>query len=228
VELQFNKRIKALQTEWGGEFRSFTNFLSTHGISHRQTCPHTSHQNGSIERKQRQIVETGLCLLSHASLPLKFWDHAFITAVYLINRLPTAALNFQIPYVLLFGNLLDYQFLRVFSCSCYPFLRPYDTNKLQFRSKECVFLGYSPSHKGYKCLSSEGRLYISKDVIFNESSFPYTSLFPSTSTSQSVPTSIPTFLNVLTNTTSVALPQSSSPNLESSSSSSSTTRPFQT
>jgi histone deacetylase 1/2 len=45
------------------------------GIQHRLTCPHTSHQNGTVERKHRQIVEMGLTLLSHASLPLKFWDH---------------------------------------------------------------------------------------------------------------------------------------------------------
>ena len=37
------------------------------------------------------------------------------------------------------------------------------------------------SHKGYKCLSSFGRIYISKDVLFNELRFPYIDLFPSSS-----------------------------------------------
>ena len=41
-----------------------------------------------------------------------------------------------------------------------------------------VFLGYSPSHKGYKCLAAGGRLFISKDVTFNERVFPYPPLFP--------------------------------------------------
>lgn len=36
----------------------------------------------------RHIVETGLTLLHHASIPLTFWPEAFATAVYLINRLP--------------------------------------------------------------------------------------------------------------------------------------------
>ena len=42
-------------------------------------------------------------------------------------------------------------------------------------------MGYSSSHKGHKCFSSSGRVYISKDVLFNELRFPYSNLFPSSS-----------------------------------------------
>ena len=149
-----------------------------------------------MERKHRHIVELGLSLLSHASLPLSFWDHAFQTAVYLINRLPSAPLKFAIPYTVLFQTEPDYQFLRVFGCSCFPFLYPYNTHKLEFRSSECVFFGYSLSHKSYKCLSSSGRIFISKDVIFNEYQFHYPTLF-SSSTSSSTPTEfISTYLSL--------------------------------
>jgi histone deacetylase 1/2 len=72
IQNQFQSTIKALQSDWGGELRSFTSLLNTLGIQHRLTCPHTSHQNGTVERKHRQIVEMGLTLLSQASLPLKF------------------------------------------------------------------------------------------------------------------------------------------------------------
>lgn len=40
-----------------------------------------------------------------------------------------------------------------------------------------MFLGYSISHEVYRCLASNGRLYIFKDVFFNESRFPYPELF---------------------------------------------------
>lgn len=98
VELQLNKKIKSVQSDWGGEFRSFTQYLATFGIVHRLICPHTHHQNGVVERKQKHIVEIGLTLLYQASLPIKFWDHSFHTAIYLINRLPSIAQNNTIPF----------------------------------------------------------------------------------------------------------------------------------
>jgi histone deacetylase 1/2 len=70
IQNQFQTIIKALQSDWGGEFRSFTSMLTSLGIIHRLTSPHTSHQNGTVERKHRQIVEMGLTIMSQASIPL--------------------------------------------------------------------------------------------------------------------------------------------------------------
>jgi histone deacetylase 1/2 len=39
------------------------------------------------------MVETGLALLAQASMHVKFWDEAFCTATYLINRLPTRVID---------------------------------------------------------------------------------------------------------------------------------------
>jgi hypothetical protein len=42
-----------------------------------------------------------------------------------------------------------------------------------------LFLGYSNLHKGFKCLyPAERRIYISRDVVFDENSFPFSSLQP--------------------------------------------------
>ncbi|WVZ48888.1 hypothetical protein U9M48_000283 [Paspalum notatum var. saurae] len=71
-------------------------------------------------------------------------------------------------------SLIYYTKLRVFGCACWPNLRPYNDKKLSFRTKQCTFLGYSASHKGYKCFDhTTGRVYISRDVVFDESVFPF-------------------------------------------------------
>jgi hypothetical protein len=50
---------------------------------------------------------------------------------------------------------------------------------LLFQSTHCVFLGYSAQHKGYKCLDpSFGCVYVSHDVIFDETVFHFASLHP--------------------------------------------------
>lgn len=59
AEKQFEKQIKTVQSDWGGEYRVFTNLLQKEGIIFRQSCPYTLVQNGRVERRHRQIVEMG-------------------------------------------------------------------------------------------------------------------------------------------------------------------------
>jgi hypothetical protein len=95
VERKFNKKIIAIQSDWGGEYEKLNSFFNRIGISHHVSCPHAHQQNGSAERKHRHIVEVGLALLANASMPLKFWDEAFLTATYLINMLPSKGINLK-------------------------------------------------------------------------------------------------------------------------------------
>jgi hypothetical protein len=53
-------------------------------------------------------------------MPFKFWDEAFLTAVFLINRLPPRVINNETPYERLFCEAPDYSFLRAFGCAMWP------------------------------------------------------------------------------------------------------------
>jgi hypothetical protein len=97
VERQFGRKILTMQTDWGGEYEKLNSFFQSVGIVHHVSCPHAHQQNGSAERKHRHIVEVGLALLANASMPLKFWDDAFITATFLINMLPSKVIDFETP-----------------------------------------------------------------------------------------------------------------------------------
>ena len=177
IENQLNSTIKCIQSDNGGEFIAFKPYLEAHGIVHQFSCPHTPQQNGRAERKICHLVETGMALLAQSFLPSKYWSFAFQTSVYLINLLPAKLLNFQSPLQVLFHKIPNYHHLRVFGCLCFPSLRPYNHHKLSYRSTACVFLGYASAHKGYICLDvSTSRLYISRDVLFHESSFPFQSI----------------------------------------------------
>jgi hypothetical protein len=55
-----------------------------------------------------------MTMLFHSGAPLFLWVEAFSTAVYLINRLPTSALNYETSYFTLYENHPDYTSLRVF------------------------------------------------------------------------------------------------------------------
>jgi hypothetical protein len=76
VEQLFNRKVLAMQIDWGGEYQKLRAFFDRVAIAHLVSCPHTLQQNGAAERKHRHIVEVGLALLAHASMPLKFWDEA--------------------------------------------------------------------------------------------------------------------------------------------------------
>jgi histone deacetylase 1/2 len=72
VERQFSRRIKSVETDWGGEYRKLNRFFQTIGIHHRLIYPHNYEQNCTVERRHQHIVEIGLTLLRQCSAPLRF------------------------------------------------------------------------------------------------------------------------------------------------------------
>lgn len=176
VENQFNTRMSTFYSDNGGEFMALRQFFQSKGISHFTSPPHTPEHNGISERKHHHIVETGMTLLSQASVPKQYWPFAFAVAVYLINRMPTPLLSMNSPFQNLFRQQPNYQKLRKFGCACYPWLKPYTRHKLQDRLIKCAFFGYSASQSVYLCYDLHNdRLYVSRHVQFDETVFPFSS-----------------------------------------------------
>jgi hypothetical protein len=200
IETLLNHKLKVIRTDCGGEYTdtAFQQYYSTNGIFHQFTCPHTPQQNGVAERKLQHIIETALSLISQSYLPLSNWPYAFATSVFLINRVPTATLNFHSPWEILFGSSPNYSSFKTFGCACFPFLTPYNKHKLEFKSQEYIFLGYATHSKGYLCLdTTHNKLLVSRHVIFNEESFPFSKSVSITSTSSDTSPPNNTWLNSL-------------------------------
>jgi hypothetical protein len=171
VENEIEKTIKCLQTDNGGEFCSneFDDFCARHGIRRVKTVPYTPQENGAIERMNRTIVERIRSMLSHSGLPKSFWAEAANTAVYIINRSPSMALDGDIPETLWSGKKLYYEHLRIFGCEAYVKIPNMKRNKLDVKSRRCVFVGYGADDLGYRIWDPiEKKTIRSRDVIFHE------------------------------------------------------------
>ena len=129
--------IKTLRTDCGGEYTNneFRTFCSTSNILHQFTCPHTSQQNGVVERKHRHIVDMALTLISQSFLPFQYWSYAFFYRRFLINRLPSLHRHSTSPWESLFSKQPNYSFFKNFGCACFPLLCPFSKHKFNLHSK---------------------------------------------------------------------------------------------
>lgn len=83
--------------------------------------------------------------------------------------MPCKSLSMKSPYQIVFQNILDIKNLTVFCTAVYPLLRPFNHNKLEPRSTQCVFLGFALGNKGVICCDIKTRKFIlSKHVIRDE------------------------------------------------------------
>lgn len=87
VRTQFNRTIKALQCDNGGEYisRIFLDHLAATGTEPRFPCPHTSQQNGRAERMVRTINKLVRTFLVQAHMPYSFRVEALHTAVHTLT-----------------------------------------------------------------------------------------------------------------------------------------------
>ena len=138
------------------------------------SCSYTPSQNGRVERKHRHVTETSLALLFHSHVPPQHWIDAFSTTTYIINQLPMPILGGLSPFEVLSGKPSNYANFHPFSYRVYPCLLDYASHKFSPRSLSCIFLGYSSSHKGFRCFdTTTSRTYITRHARFDENFFPF-------------------------------------------------------
>jgi hypothetical protein len=80
-----------------------------------------------------------------------FWGEAVVTAVYILNRSPTKALNGMTPYEAWHGRKPAVSHLRVFGCLSFTKELGH-IGKLDNRSTPGVFISYAEGSKAYRIL----------------------------------------------------------------------------
>ncbi|MCO5588869.1 hypothetical protein L7F22_042829 [Adiantum nelumboides] len=172
VEKEEDLKVKSIHSDRGGEFLSenFARWCKSEGIRRQLTTPNTPSQNGVVERKNRTIMEMARAMLAHASLPRSYWAEACNTAVYIQNRSPTHALQDMTPFQAYYGRKPTVSHFRVFGCSAFVHIPKEKRQKLDFKSRKLLFLGYSAESDAYQLYDPDTRTTtVSRDVVFDES-----------------------------------------------------------
>ncbi|MCO5586438.1 hypothetical protein L7F22_040378 [Adiantum nelumboides] len=172
VEKEKDLKVKSIRSDRGGEFLSenFARWCKSEGIRRQLTTPYTPSQNGVVERKNRTIMEMARAMLAHASLPRSYWAEACNTAVYIQNRSPTHALQDMTPFQAYYGRKPTVTHFRVFGCSAFVHIPKEKRQKLDFKSRKLLFLGYSAESDAYRLYDPDTRTTtVSRDVVFDES-----------------------------------------------------------
>lgn len=141
----------------------FRDCLISEGTLLSFSYPHAYQHNRVIERQHRHIFDIIRSFLLSAFVSL-FWAEVVITSAFQINMIPAYVHASVSPYQRLYGP-----YSCVFDCTYFMQLPSTEGGKLSSTSVTCVFFGYSPQHKGYKCYDPLSvRICISYHVIFRE------------------------------------------------------------
>src|SRR5579871_5853366 len=114
-------------------------------------------------------MEKARSLLHANELGYEFWAEAVATSIYLKNRSPTVAVKGKTPYEVWFGKKSSLYNLRIFRCIAYIYISDEKRTKLDWKSRKCIFLGYSRSNQYQIWDLEQKKLYFAKDIIFNKS-----------------------------------------------------------
>jgi hypothetical protein len=173
VEHETDFKLQYLKSDGGKEFGSneFKEWLTSEGVVHEVSAPYEHEQNGLAERCIQNVSQRAMCQLFGADMSQGFWPYAVKTAVYLINRSPTTALDDKTPYEAWKGKRPGVKHLRTFGEVGYVHIPPETRKKWSKKSRPCRLLGYVPQSRNYKLWDlSQHTVVISPNVDFNESS----------------------------------------------------------
>jgi len=160
VKRQLDRKVKVVRSDRGGKYYGrydksgqhpglFAKFLEKRDICAQYTMPGTPQQNGVAERRNQTLMDMIRNMLSNSSLLISLWMYALKTVMYLLNRVPSKAIQ-KISFELWTGRKPSLRHLHVWGCQ--EEIRIYNPHekKLDARTISGYFIGYPEKSKGYR------------------------------------------------------------------------------
>ncbi len=185
-----NIRIKYICSNRGGEFvnKAFYDLLSKYGITHQTSAPHIHQQNGRAERMIQTLNDKSEAMQLEAGCPRSWWQFSIEMAAHVYNHTPIKHGNWKTPLELIYGDIPDVKYFKVFGCEAWVFI-PIEkcSDKLSPKSELMTFVGYESGSKAYRFMNSNNNLIVSAQATFFEDRFPRLGKNEEIKTKDSVP-----------------------------------------
>lgn len=174
VKQRFNLRINFFRSDQEPSLgEEFATLCRNHAITWEPSVPHTQAQNGHAERHANLLTTKGMALRHQSNLPHELWPEIYVAAGYLLNRTPRRNLQWKTPFEMLFGKKPDISHLRAYGCKAYSKKNTLTTASMRLDDRAHIgyLIGYSSRNIFRIWVPGHRRIYRSRDVLFDESSF---------------------------------------------------------
>ncbi|KAI5426708.1 hypothetical protein KIW84_032223 [Lathyrus oleraceus] len=128
------------------------------GIDHEFSSSITPQQNGAVVRKNRTLQESARVMLHAKHLPYHFWAEAMNISCYIHNRVTLRIGTPTTLYELWKGRKPIVKYFHVFGSKCYILADREQIRKMDPKSDEGIFLGYSTNNKAYRVFNSRTKV----------------------------------------------------------------------
>nr|GEX72899.1 hypothetical protein [Tanacetum cinerariifolium] len=137
--------------------RVMNEFCEEKGIKREYNVAITPQQNRVAERRNRTLIEAARTMLADSKLPTTFWTEAVNTACYVQNKVLVVKPYFNTLYKLLRGRSPALSFMKPFGCHV-TILNTFDQlGKIDGKSNEGIFVGYSTISKAFRVYNTRTR-----------------------------------------------------------------------
>lgn len=186
LETMFNIKVRIIETD--NELQKsllISSWLIQKGIRMDESAPRTQQQNGSAERSGGVAKEKVRLLIIDSKLPDGLWPELMRTAVYLLNRTPKQRLKWKTPYESFFSCIPSSQeknqprigHMRAIGCKAFALTASAQLKekRLQSRTSPKAWIGFLVGYNSQNIFRVwnplTNKIYITRDVIFNEEEF---------------------------------------------------------